>query len=271
MSGFSAEWLALREPADHAARSMSLTCSVIESLPGGAVPRILDLAAGTGSNLRYLMTAGFTRTRAAKFLLLDHDPALLAAISRTPDVATRCLDLSTLDDRSIFEGRALVTASALLDLVSEAWLGALAARCVEHGSIALFALSYDGRIACAPEDSADAAIVALVNEHQRTDKGFGPALGPDATDAAERRFRTLGYRVQRARSDWTLPPASHALQRALIDGWAQAATEIATSDAAVIDAWRRRRHAHIDADRSHIVVGHDDLAAWPPGWNRGDR
>jgi hypothetical protein len=263
MSGFSAEWLALREPADHAARSMSLTCAVIESLPAGAAPRILDLAAGTGSNLRYLVAAGLTQTRRAEFLLVDHDPALLAAISRTPDVATRCLDLSTLDDRSIFDGRALVTASALLDLVSETWLGVLAARCAERGAMVLFALSYDGRIACSPEDSADAAIIALVNEHQRTDKGFGPALGPDATDGAQRRFRMLGYRVQRARSDWTLPPASHALQRELIDGWAQAARETAASETAVIDAWRRRRHAHIDANRSHIIVGHEDLMGIP--------
>jgi hypothetical protein len=263
MRGFSAEWLALREPADHAARSMSLTRAVIESSPGGVATRILDLAAGTGSNLRYLTAAGFTRTRRAEFLLVDHDPALLTAISRTPDVATRCLDLSRLDDRSIFDGRALVTASALLDLVSETWLGMLAARCAEHGSMVLFALSYDGRVACSPHDAADAAIIALVNEHQRTDKGFGPALGPDATDAAERCFRTLGYRVQRARSDWTLPCASQALQRALIDGWAQAATEIALSETSVIDAWRRRRHAHIDANRSQIIVGHEDLAGWP--------
>jgi hypothetical protein len=263
VSGFSAEWLALREPADQAARSMRLTRAVIESLSGADASRILDLAAGTGANLRYLMAAGVTRTRRAEFLLVDHDPALLAAIPHAADVATRCLDLSSLDDRSIFDGRVLVTASALLDLVSEAWLGVLAGRCAEHGSMALFALSYDGRVACSPEDSADAAIVALVNEHQRTDKGFGAALGPDAAAAAERRFRTFGYRVQRERSDWTLPPASHALQRALIDGWARAATETAASATAFIDAWRRRRHAHIDAKRSRIVVGHEDLAAWP--------
>jgi hypothetical protein len=271
MSGFSAEWLALREPADHAARSIGVTCAAIESLPDGATPRILDLASGTGSNFRYLTAAGFKGTRRSEFLLVDHDPALLARIPANPDVATRCMDLSTLDDRSIFDGRALVTASALLDLVSEAWLGVLADRCAEQRSVVLFALSYDGRIACSPEDPADATIVALVNEHQRTDKGFGRALGPDATDGAERGFRRLGYRVQRSRSDWTLPPASGALQRALIDGWAQAATEIAASETIVIDAWRRRRQAHVDANRSRMIVGHEDLAAWPDGTNRGDR
>src|SRR5260221_693568 len=117
-----------------------------------------------------------------------------------PAGETRCADHSTPDDGSLCDGRALVTASALLDLVSEEWMGPLAARCAAAGASVLFALTYDGRIVCTPEDPEDAAIVALVNEHQRTDKGFGPALGPAATDAAERVFAQAGYRVQRARS-----------------------------------------------------------------------
>jgi len=72
----------------------------------------------------------------------------------------------------------LVTASALLDLVSEDWLAALAARCRESGAAILFALSYDGRIRCSPEEPNDATICALVNEHQRTDKGFGTRARP---------------------------------------------------------------------------------------------
>ena len=77
----------------------------------------------------------------------------------------------------MFSGRALVTASALLDLVSEEWLRSLAARCRESGAALLFALSYDGRIQCSPDEPEDAAIRELVNQHQRTDKGFGRALG----------------------------------------------------------------------------------------------
>jgi hypothetical protein len=55
------------------------------------------------------------------------------------------------------------------------------------------------------------------------------------------------------------------MQRLLIDGWAHAATEISPEYATVIERWHARRLAHVDAGRSHIVVGHDDLAAWPPG------
>jgi len=29
-----------------------------------------------------------------------------------------------------------------------------------------------------------------------------------------------------------------------------------------VNGWKTRRLAHVDAGRSRIVVGHDDLAAW---------
>lgn len=276
---FSGEWLSLREPADHAARSLSLTQAVFDELSPDAPLRILDLAAGTGSNLRYLTSGPPHGSAPAKglvgagprsrpepsrrvrpnWLLVDHDPALLARVPASADVETRCLDLSKLDAGAIFEGRSLVTASALLDLVSEEWLRALAARCAESGAAVLFALNYDGRIICTPEDPDDAAVVASVNEHQRTDKGFGPALGPDATDVAARCFEAAGYRVRRAASDWVLPPESGALQSQLIEGWAQAATEISPVRARVIDGWRDRRLAHVAAGWSGITVGHEDI------------
>jgi hypothetical protein len=50
----------------------------------------------------------------------------------------------------------------------------------------------------------------------------------------------------------------------LIDGWAQAAIEMAPDRSATIARWRERRLAHVDARHSRIVVGHDDLAAWLP-------
>jgi hypothetical protein len=101
-----------------------------------------------------------------------------------------------------------------------------------------------------------------VNTHQRTDKGFGPALGPDAAAAAERAWAARGYVVRRERSDWVLPPESAALQRQLVDGWAAAAADMDAANAPAIDEWRRRRLAHISAGRSTIIVGHEDFGAW---------
>jgi hypothetical protein len=262
MSGFTAEWLSLREPADHMARSVKLTRAAIHAMAIEPAS-ILDLAAGTGSNLRYLRNGGAGVAAAADFLLVDHDPALLSRVPKSADVSTRCVDLAKLDDRTLFEGRSMVTASALLDLVSEPWLESLADRCAEAGAVALFVLTYDGRIVCAPEDRADRTIVARVNEHQRRDKGFGPALGPYASASAERCFHARGYRVAVERSDWLLTAASADLQRQLVDGWAQAAAQMTPSDTSLIEDWRCRRRVHIDANESRIVVGHQDLLAIP--------
>jgi hypothetical protein len=125
----------------------------------------------------------------------------------------------------------------------------------------LFALTYDGRIDCLPAEADDPFIRSLVNRHQHTDKGFGPALGPDAAATAARVFAESGYHVQRRRSDWVLT-CEGDLQRELLVGWAGAATEMAPGEASRIDVWLRTRLGYVDALRSVIRVGHEDLAAW---------
>jgi hypothetical protein len=272
MGDFSAAWLRLREPVDHAARSAALTREVLGALPPGE-PRILDLACGTGSNLRYLRhqisifdaetNAGRQESRSdPDWLLVDHDPSLLALVPAAPNVATLQRNLTSLD-AGLFDGRSLVTASALLDLVSETWLRALVAQCRARRAAALFALTYDGRIAFEPAEPDDALVRDLVNQHQRTDKGFGPALGPAAAATAADLFRAAGYVVRSAPSDWrvTRTTAPDALQNELIDGWAKAAAEMALDRRASIDRWRSKRLDHVANGGSLLVVGHHDLAA----------
>lgn len=260
MSGFTADWLALREPADHEARSEQVTSVVVESVAGGggASLRVLDLGSGTGSNFRYL-SRRFRRPQ--QWLLVDHDATLLARAQAGADVvSTRCVDLSVLDDE-LFAGRSLVTGSALLDLVSDGWMQSLADHCRAADAAVLFALTYDGRSEWFPREDGDEQVRDLVNQHQRGDKGFGSALGPAATDAAARHFAAHGYRVVRDRSDWVLDNRHAALQKELFEGSARAAIEIAPSESAAIEAWLRRRLDHLAAGRSRTIVGHEDLAA----------
>ena len=76
MTGFSAAWLALREPADHRARNAAVRDAAIAHLAGKAAPRLVDLGCGSGSNLRalapYLPSGQIWR-------LVDADPLLLQA------------------------------------------------------------------------------------------------------------------------------------------------------------------------------------------------
>src|SRR5262245_35840762 len=265
---FSPEWLSLREPADTAARSETLTRALADALPGDRPVRILDLGSGTGANARYL----FQRLRIEQeWLLADHDAALLSLVGdrlasadgRTCRVATRRVDLSALDDDDFFRDRHLVTASALLDLVSEPWVTRVAQHCRRSRAVALFALTYDGRIECEPEDSGDQMIRELVNRHQRMDKGFGPALGPSAADSAARAFEDAGFAVRRAASDWVLKPDMRELQRQLLEGWASAAAELDARRSDAVEQWRSRRLSFVNEGLCSIRVGHQDLLAVP--------
>jgi hypothetical protein len=162
----------------------------------------------------------------------------------------------------------LVTASALLDLVSASWLDALLTRCRAGGCALLFVLSYDGRCTLSPAHAEDARVVELVNRHQRTDKGFGPALGPTAAEQAAMRCRALGWRVETAPSDWVLGAEAPDLQHALLAGWRDAASAMAASPGAAssasrLDAWLQTRRGWVTAGRSRLRVGHLDLLAWP--------
>jgi hypothetical protein len=277
MGEFTADWLALREPADARARSADLAALIAGRFRRAAELRVLDLGAGTGANARYLAEFLSDRHLRPQWLLVDNDQALLAqatAQQTTTDthgrrvvdsVQTRAMDLALAFEppaEDICAGRGLVTASALLDLVSERWLHALARRCRDNRATVLFALTYNGEVRCSPEEPEDDAVCKLVNRHQQLDKGFGPALGPAASDSAARAFAALGYDLRRERSDWELAGDARDLQAQLIEGWADAAGAVARDQLSSLQSWRARRLAHVAAGRSRLVVGHEDLAAW---------
>lgn len=264
--GELSSWLSLREPADAEARADHLMRVLVARLPPDRPVRIVDLGAGTGANVRYLSPR---LPMKQQWQLVDQDSSLLEQARRRLEGSGRAsietcqMNLGTLSG-AVFAGRDVVTASALLDLVSEPWLWSLAAHCRAAGvAIALFALTYDGYSRCVQHESEDEEVRTLMNTHQRrNDKGFGTAAGPDAAAAAVRAFAAAGYRVQRAPSDWIIGPDAPDLERQLIQGWVEAAEEIAPDRSAALRAWLARRLDHVRAGRSRIVVGHEDLLAF---------
>jgi hypothetical protein len=282
------EWLKLREDVDAVSRAGALMRRVAEAMAGLEEVRILDLATGAGSNVRYLAERLPGRQR---WLVVDRSPQLLSHLvlrteawarqrgydaetsmgvltirgqGRQWDITPRERDLNVVD-QELVDGRQLVTASALLDLVSESWLRSIASHCRAAGAVALFPIVYNGKSSSWPAEPEDEMVLDLFNRHQRTDKGLGgPAAGPSATDAAVRAFAAEGFHVDVEPSDWVLADQHQELQRQLIDGWAFAASEMGPESAEVVARWKARRMAHVDAGRSRILVGHFDLAAFPP-------
>jgi hypothetical protein len=266
--GFPADWLALREPYDGAARSERLVDALAAWAAGRQDLEVADLGAGTGSTLRRLAP----RLGGARWTLVELDPALqaageaLLAGSAGDGVAWRYLrlDLASGLERLADVAPRLITASALLDLVSEDWMGRLAALVGRTGAAFYAALTIDGRLAWRPQDPDDDAVLRLVAAHQRTGKGFGgEALGPTAVAALRRAFADLPGELLIEPADWRLGPADHGIQAALLEGYVASAAAMSPADAAAVQAWGRRRAALIEAGGSELTVGHLDLLFLP--------
>jgi len=266
---FSNDWLSLREPADHHARAQELLPPLNEWL--SARPnhpfQVVDFGSGRGSNLHYLAPKlvgmqGWT--------LLDHDGSLLAqAQQRGQPGGVARLQVESVDLRHantwqpLCVGVDLMTASALIDIVSADWLQHWVNWGVAQGSAFLVALSVDGRWRCAPEHPDDVWVQALFNAHQQAQGAFGLSLGPSAVDVMATQLRAQHYQVTLAASPWQLEPAQQALQTQLLSGWAQAAIEQSPADQSRVEQWQQRRQHWIASGESTLMVGHYDLLALP--------
>ena len=276
METFDADWLALREPADRRARDPRLPERLREAWRRRGWARVVDLGSGTGANLRYLaprLPAG------QRWTLLDHDPRHVDGLRRVevpPGVETVtavCGDLAA-DGSGVVDEADLVTASALLDLVSEPWLVGLVRRCADAAAGAYFALTWDGEVRWMTEsaggwrvdrDPDDGLVRSAFDRHQRGDKGFGPALGPTAAPRAARLFQAAGYRTWLVASPWRLDAAAGRLADRLVEGWAEAAAALRPETAERVGAWAARRRAAVARGSFQVTVGHRDLLALPGG------
>ena len=234
--------------------------------------RVLDLGSGTGSNVRYLAPR---LPGPQEWTLLDHNRDLLDRVD-TPECAGTVQrvqgELENLGLVAIRHAH-LVTGSALLDLVSEGWLGRSVEACRRGRCAVYFALTYDGEITWSRPDGVDRAndpddtwIQDAVNLHQRRDKGLGPALGPTAATIADIILRRAGYRTWLMASPWHLGPDDAAVAHALVDGWASAALALdaqTNHHAQRVRAWARRRQQTIERSAYRLTVGHVDLLALP--------
>jgi hypothetical protein len=266
MSGFSAQWLAQREPHDRRARNGAVLDAVAAAFRGRSEVAVVDLACGTGASVRAIGPRLPTRQ---SWRLVDNDLGLLAravTLAEPPrlNATTQAVDLARDLELALDGPLDLVTCSALLDLDSTPWLERLVVETAARRLPVYAALSYDGRATLEPRDAFDAEMVTAVNRHQRRDKGFGPALGPRAAALAISRFEEVGYRVVQGRSDWMFGPHDGAIQDSILAGWATAARELGDVPLDRIVAWFTHRRELVADGRARLQVGHIDLFASPP-------
>lgn len=263
MSGFDKDWLKLREPADRAARAQPMLKQVRHYLNARPQPHvIMDIGCGTGSTYRTLSPL----LPATKWRLLDYETALLDEAKRQigalDDVEFHCADLNRLDE-TLLEDVDLVTASALFDLCSAEFCDRFVERLAHKGVGLYAALNYDGVMEWTVMHPLDAQVAHDFNRHQRSDKGFGPALGPDATQHLSPLCKELGFSVETATSPWQLGPSQAQLQREFLTGLQRPIREIGNIAAADFKDWLDFRHSNIGIDGSICIVGHTDFLALP--------
>jgi hypothetical protein len=295
MSGFSAAWLALREPVDHRSRNAMLQNQVVDFLhqrepvvPG--LLHITDLGSGTGSNLRALaphfgemqcwtlVDYDADLLHAARTTLLSWadgvldsntshliaevgsssgsvEPLIITKNMKTIAVQFRCANLLA-DYRSILNEPAdLITAAAFFDLVADSWLTEF---CAALTKPLYTVLTYDGKETWGPPNALDADVLRAFHAHQSTDKGFGAALGPRAAEHLQSLLQDRGFTTACAPSPWCMDDHDRALIEQLALGTAGAVREMGLLTNAAIDQWEYARR-----QASYCEIGHIDLFAYP--------
>lgn len=276
MTGFSPEWLRLREPADARARNTDIAAAVAGRFALRDAVTVVDLGAGTGANLR--ATASLLPDRQS-WTLVDRDASLLEAARRelvswagtaredgarlllskdraTIDVGFKVCDLAHDLDAALESGPHLVTASAMFDLVSPGFIRALAKAIAGRRAAVYAVLTYNGVQRWSPHRPADNQMTSAFHKHQMRDKGFGPAAGPTAPAHLADQFRLEGYSVLEGESPWVLGRNDRMLIEELARGNVMAVAETGAVDTKVIETW-------IKVQRTGAEVGHTDLFAVP--------
>lgn len=285
MSGFSSHWLGLREPADHASRSVTVQTAMLDCLRkrhGADLSglRLLDLGSGSGSNMRALVPLLGDKQA---WTLVDYDQALLdasrtlttqwadAVIAKQADglqvkkaaktISIRWLkaDLNKDIEHVLLDAKPdMVTAAALFDLISPAWIARF---CHLLKTPFYTVLTYDGRATWSPPSEADEEVLAAFHAHQVTDKGFGSAAGPHAADVLVECLQAEQFDVVRGDSAWRLDGRQRALLDLLHEGMVQAVEQTGQLSASRLAQWSATRRGTTDC-----LIGHEDTLAIPAGW-----
>ena len=265
----SREWLTLREPADAAARARDLVEHLGRHRPASGRWVIHDLGCGTGGMGRWLAPLLLGPQH---WVVHDRDPDLLAlAATALPGLAADGAAVTVEARRSDvtqfhpddLAGATLITASALLDLLTDDELAGLVSLCAAAGCPALLTMSVVGRVRLSPPDPLDRRVAAAFNAHQRRVTERGRLLGPDAVAAAVETFGRLGAEVLVRPSAWRLGAARADLTAEWFTGWVGAACEQQPDLVGEVAAYTRWRLAQATAGRLGVIVDHSDLLVVP--------
>lgn len=294
--GFGADWLALREPFDRAARNTDLAQRFVKALDQVTVPTLVDLGCGTAANFRSLAPK---IARDQRWRIIDRDASLLdAAIAQVASWArakgwschqpasdqlevstsgcgrwtltTVCFDLSSNMELLALDACDAFVTTAFLDLVSQSWVERLVQLLCASPRPLLATLTVDGRRDWFPPHENDALMQLAFNQHQLRNKGLGPALGIAATGVVAQALSNGGFEVTLGQSNWKIgfenpeiPDAGnhHAMLSAMITEAVSVALDMQPEASLAIHQWHKTRCDQLEQQQLLLMVGHQDLLA----------
>ncbi len=188
----------------------------------------------------------------------EHETGVLELTHGGRDLHVEFLELDLTDDlERALEGKPdLVTAAALFDLASPAFIQRTVQATARTRAAFYTVLTYNGIQHWTPRHPSDNAVVSAFNGHQMRDKGLGPAAGPTAPAHLADALRLAGFSVQEGDSPWRLGRDDAALIADLQSGTASAVAETRRVDARALEAWAAK-------PRTAAEIGHTDTLAFP--------
>jgi hypothetical protein len=232
---------------------------LIETADRAGVLEIIDLAAGTGANQRWLAPRLPFKQR---WIHLDHDPVISRWLPLSAD--TMIIDAGVETLGQVLAGRStdqrLVTCSALLDVLAMDQLDAVCRAVIDNQVPTLFSLTVTGTLSLTPADARDQLLEDAFNDHQRR----GGRAGPDAATLAVNALCAGGFTVRTQETTWQLSASSEsAFIRQLLQERLDAVVAQDSTLAAISAAWLELRRSQLALGILRIEVGHLDILALP--------
>ena len=274
----------MRVEYDETSRSSALV-DYLNKIPKKYEIDLIDFCCGTGSFLIWALNKNISFQNC---ILVDYDIKLLKSIKSnlrtylkskyTIQSNTNNLNLlikknsKTISSVSIekydcdeysHKNKSLhiISYSAALDLMSKSSID-IALKKIKKNSILYFSLCFNGSVRWTPTNTFDKYILTFFNNHQRSDKGFGNALGHKSIEYLKKKADKLDFNITITDSPWIIKNKSEKdtafMKRYLLD-IRKSLFHMEGIDKNILRKWYEDKKYDLENKKIKLYVGHNDV------------